>query len=512
MFNQIKIFAMAVVLLIFFVPRSVGAEEIIIFHTNDMHCRILNTDENGKAIGLSEMSAAVRTVKKQNKNTFWFDAGDTFQGMPRINISKGENMTPLLNQAGIEVFAPGNHDFYYGSDQLEILAKKLKIPVLSANIVRKGTGEKIFQPYKIFKNRNIKIGVFGLTTPETRYTSAPKHIETIDFLNPVEAANEMVKILRPQCDIVVAVMHMGLDQSSEFTSKRIAAETSGIDLIIDGHSHTELHEGLTVDETLIAQTGCYGHYFGKVTINLRDGKIISKKAELLDVAAVKKISPNPNKKILNSINKIEKRNEKIFGEVVAHSDKARSGARSLVRCRESEIGNLCADSIRWKTGADIAIMNGGGIRTDLPKGDITRGKILEIMPFSNPVKKVEIDGKAIRAMLEHSVFAYPEEFGSFLSVSGINFSFDPSQPVGQRVQDIFINGEILDENKIYTMAANDFLLTGGDDYTMLKKLKVLGQFGVEHAILTEYIKEFGIVGIELGRIKILDVVEEKQAA
>ena len=167
MFNQIKIFAMAVVLLIFFVPRSVGAEEIIIFHTNDMHCRILNTDENGKAIGLSEMSAAVRTVKKQNKNTFWFDAGDAFQGLPKINVSRGENLVAFLNAAGIDLMVPGNHEFDYGSDQLENLARKLKFPVLSANIVRKNNGESVFAPYKykpLTKSENeslsLKLSIF----------------------------------------------------------------------------------------------------------------------------------------------------------------------------------------------------------------------------------------------------------------------------------------------------------------------------------------------------------------
>lgn len=507
-----KRFLLLIGALFFLLPNLANAEEVIIFHTNDMHSRILSSDDGGKSIGLAEMSAAFKFTKSQNKNTFWFDAGDTLHGLPRINISKGENIVPLLNQAGISAFVPGNHDFNYSSEQLEKLAKKLKFPVLAANVVKKSNGAAILQPYKIFKSGNIKIGVFGLATPETAYKSAPKFVESIDFLNPVETAKEMVKILRPQCDIIVAVMHMGLDENSEFTSKRIAKEVKGIDIIIDGHSHTELHEGLTVGDTLIAQTGCYEHYFGRVTINMQDGKIISKKAELLDADAVKKISANPNKKILNSINKLEKDNEKILGVVVAYTDRKLSGERSLVRCRESEIGDLVADAFKWKTGADIAVTNGGAIRTDLPAGDVTRGNILEIMPFGNILEKAEIDGKSIRAMLEHSVRAYPEALGGFLSVSGIKFSFDPAQPAGKRVQDIFINGELLDENRIYTIAAPDFLFTGGDAYTMLKGSKVLGIFGAVDDVFTEYINEVGISEIELDRIKILDVTEEKKAA
>ena len=501
MFSRIKIFVMTVTLLIFFVPRGVNAEEIIIFHTNDMHSRIINTDDGGKSIGLAEMAAAVKTVKKQNKI-----------GLPRINVSKGENMISLLNAAGIDAMTPGNHDFNYGSDQLQNIARKLKFPILAANATDKNTGNTILSDYKIFKYGKIKIGVFGLATPETAYKAAPDKVAKVKFLNPVETAQEMIKILRPQCDIVVAVMHMGLDKSSEFTSERIAAETEGIDIIIDGHSHTELPQGLIVGNTLIAQTGSYEHYLGQVKINLRNGKIISKTAKLLTAEDVKKINPVPDKKIANQIMKIEQKNQKVFSEVVAYSDRALTGEREIVRRQESEIGNILADALRWKSDADFAIMNSGGIRTGLPEGNITRGDILELAPFGNVLRKVEIDGKTVREMLEHSVFGYPATFGGFLNVSGLTFSFDPSQPEGHRVQDIFIGGEILDENKIYTMGGIDFLLIGGDDYTMLKDLKVIGVFGTIDDVFVEYLNRNGTKETEFGRIRNLQDAEIKKAA
>ena len=511
MFKRTKIFTL-VIALIFLLPNLASAEKIIIFHTNDSHGRILNSDDGGKSIGLAEMAAAVKTVKKQNKLTFWFDAGDTLHGMPRINISKGENMIPLLNAAGIDAFTPGNHDFNYGSDQLQIISKKFKFPVLASNVVRKNNGTAILQPYKIFKQGNIKIGVFGLATPETAYKAAPDKVANVEFLNPVETAKEMIKFLRPQCNVVIAVMHMGLDKSSEFTSERIAAETEGIDVIIDGHSHTELPEGLTVKNTLIAQTGEYEHFLGQVTINLEDSEIISKTAKLLTAEDVKKINPTPDKKIINQVIKLEKKNKKIFDTVVAYNDKPLTIEREIIRRQESEIGDLCADMIRWKTGADIAIINSGGIRAGLPAGDVTRKNILEIAPFGNTIKKAEVDGKTIRAMLEHSVFGYPATFGGFLNVSGMSFSFDPTQPVGQRVQDIFIGGEILDENKIYTMGAVDFLLMGGDDYKMLTNLKIIGGYETLDDVFSEYLNKYGIKEIEMGRIKNLNTVEERKAA
>ncbi len=485
-----------------------GTDKLIIFHTNDMHARVMAEDDGGQSIGLAEMAAAVKAVKSNSSKVFWFDAGDTLHGMPRINISRGENIIPLLNAAGIDALVPGNHDFNYGSAQLEALSKKMLFPVLSANIVDKNTGKRLFRAYRIYKlDSGVKVGVFGLSTPECAYKTNPSNVTNVEFLNPIDTAREMVRKLRKRCDVVIAVMHMGVDESSEFTSERIAREVPGIDLIVDGHSHTTLPEGLTVNNTLIVQTGWHEYKLGCVEIDLRDHKIISKKAELLDADDVKKLAPIPDEKIAYALAAMEERNEKLFNEVVAHSDRFLTADRLILRRGESEIGNLCADALRWRTGADIAIMNGGGMRTDLPAGDVTLGNVMAIFPFGNTVRKAEIDGKTIRAMLEHSVYGYPASFGGFLNVSGMSFSFDPTKPVGHRVEDIFINGKPVDDNKIYTMAATDFQFAGGDDYDMLKNLKIVGEYDTCEGVLTDYLNEVGMSGIGLGRINVLRDVE-----
>lgn len=303
-----------------------AAAELIIFHTNDMHSRIQDTDDGGRSIGLAKMAAAVKEVKAKNPATLWLDAGDTFHGMPLITISRGENLVPLLNEAGIDAMTAGNHDFNYGSAQLERLAKKIKFPLLDANVVRKSNGELLFKPYKIFKVNGIKVGVFGLSTPETAFKTSPKNIESVKFLNPVEVSKAMIKTLRPKCDVLIAVMHMGLDSSSEFTSERIARETDGIDLIVDGHSHTALADGLRIKDTLIVQA------------------------------------------------------------------------------------------------------------------------------------------------------AY-------------------------RVAEILIGGQPLDADKIYTIALADFLTEGGDNYTMLENLKIVGELGTFEEIFADYLNQVGMNGIEVGRIK-----------
>ena len=497
---MIKKFLGVLIVVMFMNSAICAAAELVILHTNDMHARIQSTDDSGKSIGLAEMSAAVKEVKSKNPATLWLDAGDTLHGMSIITITKGENLVPILNAAGLDAMTAGNHDFNYGSAQLEKLAKKLKFPVLDANVIRKSDGKIVFKPYKIFKLNGIKVGVFGLSTPETAFKTNPNNVKTIEFQNPVEVSKEMIKQLRPQCDVLIALMHMGVDASSEFTSERIARETKGIDLIVDGHSHTALADGIRIGDTLIVQTGCYEHFLGRATIEVENHKIISKKAELLDADDVKKIAPVPDKKILKAIEAAKVKSDKLLDEVVAHSDKSLSSYYLFVRRNESELGNLIADSFRWAGKADIAIIGGGDLRADLTAGDLKRRDILNIFPFGNTLQIAEIKGSAIREMLEHSVEYYPASFGGFLSVSGMTFSYDPTQPPKQRVKEISIGGQPLDEDKIYTIALESFMTAGGDDYKMLTDLRIIGEYGNYEDAFINYLNEVGMKGYEVGRI------------
>ena len=477
------------------------AQHITVFHTNDIHARMTKGDDFGKSIGLAEMAAAVKAAKTNDPNTLWLDAGDTLHGMPSVNVSHGMNAVLLLNETTVDTLAPGNHDFNYGATQLKKLARKLKLTVLSANIVRKDTGKCLFKESKIFKLPNgVKVGVFGLTTPETAYSTNPTNVANVEFLNPVEVSRTMINKLRPKCDMIIAVMHMGLYEGAEFTSKRIATEAPGIDLIVDGHSHTALPDGLSVGDTLIVQTGWHDYKLGRAELNLTDGKITAKSAKLLAAEDVERLAPVPDTNVLKTLEAIDTKNAKLFGEVVAHTDCALPANRQFLRRHEAEFGNLYADAVRSHTQADIAVVNGGDIRAELPKGDVTRGDIMAVLPFGNTLQKREITGAKIKTMLEHSVEFYPETFGGFLHVSGMTFSFDPTMPVGNRVSDVKIGTEPLDMNKTYTIGAAEFIFSGGDDYDMLKNLPTVGEYDTSETALAEYLNKVGTNGIEIGRI------------
>ena len=499
-------------MLVIFIPTA-NAEIITIFHTNDLHARVKADDDDGKTIGLAAMNALVKKEKSHADFVLWLDAGDTFHGMPYMNISRGEGMVKLLNASELDTFVPGNHEFNYGTKRVEEISKEVDFDFICANIVKKNTTERIFQPYKIYETpEGTKIGIFGLITPETRYKAAPENVESIDFLDPVETAREMVEILRPQCNIVIGLMHMGIDRYSEYTSDIIAAEVRGIDLIVDGHSHTELDEGLEIGNTVIVQTGMHGYRFGRIEIEVQNHKIISETLELLDKNDIRSMIPRPDDNILQLLEKIEHETDQLFDTEIGRSDR-RLENNSLIMCRrETELGDLCADAFRWKTGADIAVVNGGGIRSHIPAGKITYRDIAKIYPFDNRIQLVEINGKMIREMLNFSISQYPKIFNGFLQVSGIRFSYDARKDIGSQVGDIYIGKELLDESKIYTMAVSDFLLQGGDGYDMLKSCKVLKDFGTCDEAMRDFVEQVGVKKIEIGRIKLQDSDSEDDLA
>ena len=475
---------------------------ITIFHTNDIHGRVLESDDNGKAIGMKWIAAAIWQQKEADADTLAFDAGDTLHGMPIINVSKGENMARLMNLSGYDGMTPGNHDFNYGAVQLQKLAGMLNFPMLSANLVDQAEKGYVFRPYKSFELNGVRVAVFGLSTPETAYKTNPANVELVKFLNPVDTARKLVPELRKNHDVVIGLMHMGLDTSSEYTSARIAKEVPGIDLILDGHSHTKLPVPVKVGMTQICQTEAQGEALGKVELIVKNHKLKKVKTALLDRAAIVNEVEGPDEGVSEALQAIEAENQKVMSEVIAQSPRELSGARELVRTQESELGNLAADAMRWGAQADIGLVNGGGLRASLPAGAVTRGDLWKIFPFGNTLKRVELSGAAIQKLLEHSVEYVPGSFGGFMDVSGLTFTLDAAAPAGSRVSNVKVGGEPLDSQRLYQVAINDFTAAGGDGYDMVKNAKVTGEYGTLEEVFTNYLKQKGFGNIAAGRIQI----------
>ena len=478
--------------------------KITVIHTNDTHSRLKGTDAE---IGFAKIATLIKEAKEANPNTLVLDAGDTLHGMPIVNISKGENAIKVLEAAGYDYMTLGNHDFNYGKERLFELRDMSQVGMLSANIVDEN-GEYIFTPYVIEEVGGVKVGIYGLSTPDTVILTNPNNVVGLVFKDPIEVSKEIVEELEDKTDVIIALAHLGLDESSTVTSKALAQEVEGIDLIIDGHSHSMLEAGQLENNTLIVQTKNYGQNLGYVDIEILEGEVTGITARLLAAADTADVVPDPD--LQKTIEDIEAANAEVFNEVIATTDVYLDGVRENVRTKETNLGNLSADAARAATGADIAFVNGGGIREDIPVGDITKGKIAAIFPFGNTIEVKKITGADLKAMLEWSVSDYPAAKGAFLQVSGLEFSFDPAKEAGSKVVEILVGGEAFDEAKEYTVAINDFMSTGGDGYSMLADYDVLAIYGTYEEIIIDYLATNGTAGSEVsGRIKVMETVVEE---
>lgn len=463
-------------------------EEITIFHTNDIHGRYAEGNEHIQIGNLA-------TLKKETPNSILVDAGDCLHGLPLVNMDKGKDAMDLIKCAGYDYIAPGNHDFNYGKDRLFELSKSANsgentLKFLSANIFE--NGKKVFDSNDIKEIDGIKIGFFGLSTQETKSKTGFKNVEGLEFRNPIESATEQVSELkRKGADVIVAICHIGTNSLSKPNSIDIANEVQGIDLIIDGHSHTKFENGKQVGDTLIVSTGQYLENIGEVKLTLDTNdieniKIENKSARLIgkEEALRYKLDSNISKKV----DEIKKQQEEILDKVIGVTKNTLDGSYENVRTKETNLGNLIGDILLDKTKADISLFNGGNIRDTIEKGNITRRDIVDVFPFSNTIVTKELTGIQIKYVLEHGVKLYPEKNSAFLQVGGISYHFDPKQKEEEKITDILKDGEPLDLNKKYVVATNDYIASGGDEFPCFSKEPILKEFGSLESIVIKYIE------------------------
>jgi 2',3'-cyclic-nucleotide 2'-phosphodiesterase (5'-nucleotidase family) len=475
---------------------------ISIVHTNDTHARVEAGGYDG--MGFERVATIVSQIEAANPNTLVLDAGDAFHGQTIATLNEGESIVKIFNEIGYDVMTPGNHDFNYGKERLLELDEMAEFPIVAANVYYDDYSE--FLPgFTVKEIDGVKVGIFGIATPETVYKSHPANTEGLEFFDPVIASKLMVAKLEDDVDVIVGLVHLGLDESSIHTSRLVAENVEGIDLIVDGHSHTELPEGLMVGNTLIAQAGGYDNNVGIVDLVVKNGMVTSKSARLINKEEAAELEPDPA--ITAIIAEVKEANDLITEEFVSENSIELVGEREFVRAGETNLGNLITDSMVEFTGADVALTNGGGIRASIPADDITVGDVITVLPFGNYVVTIDVTGAEIVEALEHGLSAYPETLGAFPHIAGMNVVFDPSQEVGSRVVEVTVGEEELDMEATYSLATNDFLAAGGDDYTMFGDNEITALYPGLDEILIEYFKEYGTEGSPVeGRIQTVDEV------
>ena len=477
-----------------------------IIHTNDTHTRI----EAGDGMGFARIATKVKDMREKygKDHILLLDAGDTLHGLPLITTTKGEAMTNVLKVMGYDAMAAGNHDYNYGYERLVALDQMMEGKILSANVI-KGDGTSLLTPYIIKEVAGKKIAIVGLSTQSTTYQTHPKNVFGLRFESPSEVAEKIVQELEGKVDIIIALTHLGAyeDETVE-TSFDVANKVKGIDLIVDGHSHTVLPQGKKIGDTLIVQTGEYTEQLGQVNIYFKEDGTFDLVPMLISKQEGMTFSEDEDVKAV--IEEIKKNFEVITSEVVGQTDEKLIGEREIVRTGESNLGNLITNALLETTGADVALTNGGGIRASIEKGDITKKDVITVLPFGNYGAMIEVTGQQIKDALEVGVAKYPEANGAFSHVAGMRYTFNPSKEVGDRIVEVVVGDKPLDLKATYKLATNDFIAAGGDNYTMFEKCKSLGEFSALDEIVIEYLQTKGTAGIQLqNRINVVEPKTEQ---
>ncbi len=467
---------------------------LTIVHTNDVHGHVKGDDS---VIGFEKLQTIVKELKEKDPNVLLLNAGDTVHGTTLATLSGGESIVRLMNTMGFDAMTPGNHEFNYGYDRLVELNKMAEFPILGANIVKED-GRSDLEPYIIKEFEGFKVGIFGISTEETKVKSHPNNTIGIKFEDPVATAEKMVKELEDKVDIIVGLVHLGIDEESEITSIDVAKNVKGIDILVDGHSHSTLAEGMLVGDTLIVQANEWTKNIGLVEVEIKDGNIVNKTAKLIDYEAAADVALDPE--IAAELEKIEVENNAILDEVVGASKVELVGEREVVRAGESNLGNLITDAMLEVSGADVAITNGGGIRASIAEGQVTLGDILTTFPFTNYPVVIEVTGQTIVDALNFGVDAYPEAAGKFPHVAGMSYVIDTSGEAN-KVVDVLVGEKPIDLDAKYKLVTNDFMGAGGDGYTMFGDATILAEYGLLSEVLADYIKAAGEIDPKVeGRI------------
>lgn len=471
---------------------------IVILHTNDVH---------GGIAGYAKVAALKADYQAKGAYTLLLDAGDYIQGDPTVSVSQGKTAIELMNLAGYDAATIGNHEFDYGYANFKEITKDAKFPVVAANVLVGGKAENTHTIFTAESGK--KIGVFGLSTPETATKAHPAKIQGVTFPageDMFAIAEAEVKALEAEgCDYIVCLGHLGIDDESKGNrSVDLMDAVEGIDLFIDGHSHSTLEEVKeAAGDKPITSTGTKLANVGVVTISA-EGEITMENVSTEGLAEDEDIAARAAA--------IQKQIDDDYGAAFAKTEVLLNGDKDPGnRTEETNLGDLITDALVWgaeKNGesVDAAVTNGGGIRAPIAAGDITKKDVNTVLPFGNTLSIVKVTGAELLEALEASTHCTPTAIGGFPQVSGIEFTVDTAKAFAEgdlypgstyhkpasinRVSIATVGGKAFDAKATYSIATNDFMAAGGDTYYAFASAKTNYDLGLPmDEVLMDYIKE-----------------------
>ncbi len=485
--------------------------DIVILHTNDIHCGI---NDN---LGFAGVAQIKKDTLAKTPNVALVDAGDAIQGAPIGKLSDGLAVVNIMNAVGYNFCIPGNHEFDYGMERFLELAPLQHAGYYSANFIDLRTHKQVLPGYKILEFEDKKVAFVGATTPEALTTSTPTYFqnangEYIYSFCEDQSGKKLYKQLQKNinaarkqgADYVFIVGHLGMDGTTvQWNSESIAKNTTGVDGIIDGHSHEKFErvvQNKKGKNVLLAQTGTKLKSVGRVIIT-PEGKLLTK---LITEAGGKDVA------VQQAVDKEVAAYAPLLAQpigealVQVHSNDPKTGER-IVRNHECALGDFVADAYKAVLDTDVVLVNGGSIRNELKRGVLSYNDILEAFPFGAMCTVLEVSGQQLLDALEMGAMSYPEESGGFMQVAGLSYTINSSVPSSvvldakgnfasvagkRRVENVLIGGIPLDVNKKYTLGGTSYMLkSAGDGMTMFKGAKLLQDAVITDAdAILEYIQ------------------------
>ena len=439
-------------------PRS-GAP-LTILQLNDVYSTV-PVDGAG---GLARVATLKQRLTRAGVAPLMLLAGDFLSSSVASTIFKGEQMIAALNAAGLDVATLGNHEFDFGA---EILLKRMaeaRWQWVVANGVDRRTGKPIggAAPYVVRTFGSLRVAILGLSSTEG---FVGDRLPEFEISEPIRAAARYLPMIRRErVDAIVVLTHLTFEQD-----RALAERFPEIDLIVGGHEHFPITA--TINRTLISKAGSDAKFVARIDLLRRPGRPVDRFYELVPITSALPDDPTT----AEVVNAWEAKLGAGLDEVVGTNRTPLEGTSQRLRTSETNLGDLVADAVRAAARSDAALVNGGGIRGDRvhPPGPLTRRTLTEIHPFGNVVTTLSVPGRVIVAALEHGVSRLPLTAGQFPQVSGLTFRVNPAASAGSRVSDLQVQNAPLDPGRLYTLAVPDFLLDGGDGYTMFKGEKIL---------------------------------------
>ena len=475
---------------------------LTILHTNDNHGRFWHnrSGEYGMAARATLIQSIRDEVAGTGGHTLLLSGGDINTGVPESDLQDAEPDFKGMNYMAYDAMALGNHEF---DNPLSVLRQQhdwARFPFLSANIINQDTGMPLFKSHEIFDLDGLKVAVVGFTTQDTVRIGNPEFLQGLEIQSPIAVATKIVPAIAANSDLVVAVTHMGHYRFGENGGNApgdvaLAKAVDGLDVIVGGHSQTATFSPDVQNDTLIVQAKEWGKYVGRLDLQLRNGEISVINYQLIPVNLKKKVLIDGEKvsvyidqeivadeTLKAMLEPYQNQGQEQLMQVIGHADAVFVGAREQVRTNETNLGNLIALAQMERVQADLGIMNSGGIRDDMPAGDITYKDVLTVQPFSNTVAYVDLTGAELMPYLQ--VAANKEAgSGAFAQFAGTTITMN-----GNSIESATVAGRLVEASKTYRLAINAYMASGGDGYPRLSDHANYVNSGfVDAEVLKDYI-------------------------